>query len=81
MAKQIIELGQAEDQYRDLLDETYPMIQFGQLSYTPSQVLYALDEVAYDLGFDDYVDSLANDGIYVEGLTDDLIEDEEDEDN
>lgn len=46
-----------ESEYDDMLDECTPMVQIGTLEYSPSQVLKAVDEVAYELGFGEYVDS------------------------
>jgi hypothetical protein len=47
-----------EEQYDDLLDEVYEVIKFGTLEYSPSQVLKAVDPVAYRLGMNDYEDSM-----------------------
>ena len=50
-----------ESEYDDMLDECTPMIVIGVLEYSPSQVLKAVDEVAYELGFSEYVDSRRED--------------------
>lgn len=50
-----------ESEYDDMLDECTPMVQIGTLEYSPSQVLKAVDEVAYEMGFGDYVDSRRED--------------------
>jgi len=50
-----------ESEYDDMLDDCYPTIYIGSLSYQPSQVLRAVDEVAYDMGFGEYVDSRRED--------------------
>ena len=50
-----------ESEYDDMLDECTPMVQIGTLEYSPSQVLKAVDEVAYELGFGEYVDSRRED--------------------
>jgi hypothetical protein len=50
-----------ESEYDDMLDECTPMIVIGTLEYSPSQVLKAVDEVAYELGFSEYVDSRRED--------------------
>jgi hypothetical protein len=60
---------EAMNQYDDALD-CGDMIRIGSLEYLPSQVLRAVDPVAYNEGFADYVDSLAGDGVYVEGYAD-----------
>ncbi len=50
-----------ESEYDDMLDECTPIVQIGTLEYSPSQVLKAVDEVAYELGFSEYVDSRRED--------------------
>jgi hypothetical protein len=47
-----------EEEYDDLLDDIYEVIKFGTLEYPPSQVLKAVDPVAYRLGMIDYEDSM-----------------------
>lgn len=76
---QIITEDAALEMYDDLLDCDGP-VQIGTLSYNASYVLRKVDQIAYDCGFQDYLDALAQDGIYVEGFTDDQIEVEESED-
>lgn len=51
-----------EELYRDLLDEIYEPIKFGELEYCPSQVLEAVDETAFRMGCNDNADSLVEDG-------------------
>lgn len=36
-----------EEQFDELLDETNPMVRIGTLEYSPSQVLKAVDPIAY----------------------------------
>jgi hypothetical protein len=66
------------NQYDDALD-CGDMVRIGALEYPPSQVLRAVDPVSYNEGFSDYVDSLAGDGVYVEGYTDSEMDEDEDE--
>lgn len=72
-----------EDAYDEMLDECYPDYEIGDLSYTASQVLKEVDPVAYDIGRDEYVDSLSRD--YTDGdLVDmypglEVIEDEDED--
>ena len=47
-----------EEEYDDLLDEVYEVIKFGTLEYSPSQVLKAVDPIAYRVGMNDYEDSM-----------------------
>jgi hypothetical protein len=55
-----------EELYRDLLDECYPPIKFGELEYSPSQVLEAVDPVAFRMGVGEYADSEVEDGRLIE---------------
>lgn len=50
-----------EELYRDLLDEIYEPIKFGELEYCPSQVLEAVDPTAFRMGCNDNADSLMED--------------------
>lgn len=43
--------------YDDFLDEVCDEIKIGNLSYSASQVLKAVDPVAYEIGFDEYLDN------------------------
>lgn len=56
---------QAFQQFEDILDDA-PMIEVMGMSFYPSRVLHELDPIAYRLGFDDYIDSLIQDGCEVE---------------
>ena len=44
--------------YDEMLDETNPEIVIGSLRYSPSQVLEAVDPIAYDIGFQEYLSFL-----------------------
>ena len=46
----------------------------------PSRVLEEMDPVAFQEGFADYVDAISEDGMLVEGYTDDQEEDDMDAD-
>jgi len=52
--------------YRDLLDEIYDPIKFGELEYSPSMVLESVDRVAFEMGCDEYADSELDDGRLIE---------------
>lgn len=54
-----------EELYRDLLDEIYEPIKFGELEYSPSHVLESVDPTAFRIGCNDYADSLMEDGALV----------------
>ncbi len=55
-----------KEMYKDLLDEIYEPIKFNELEYSPSQVLQAVDPVAFNMGADEYADSLVEDGCLIE---------------
>jgi hypothetical protein len=77
MRQQLITEDQAMDLYEDMLNECYRRVEFGNLSYAPSTVLREVDPTAFRCGFNDYVDSLTEDGIFVEGLTDSEMDSDE----
>lgn len=52
-----IDRDKHEEEYRDLIDESGPVIVAG-LKFTASRILEELDPVAYRCGLNDYVDSL-----------------------
>ena len=70
MRQLLITEDQAMDEYEDLLNDCYRRVEFGNLSYAPATVLREVDPTAFRCGFNDYVDSLSEDGVFVEGLTD-----------
>lgn len=72
----VITEDQALEMYDDLLDDDGP-VRIGNLTYSASHVLREVDPVAYRCGFNDYVDFLTEDDIFVEGLTS-VDEDEDD---
>ena len=49
-------LDEQYENYDNFLDDIYSEIKLGFVSYSPSQVLKAVDPVAYELGFQDYLD-------------------------
>ena len=67
-----------EKMFDEMLDECYPLVEFGLLSYTPSDVLRSTDPVAYRCGFSDWLDSQLFDAILFEH-SDGSIHDEEEE--
>lgn len=52
--------------YRDLLDEIYEPVRFGELEYSPSTVLEAVDSVAFRMGCNEYADGEVQDGRLIE---------------
>ena len=75
MEYQVITYAQAEDQYRDYINEATPEIKILGMSYTPSRILEEVDPIAYGVVFDEYANHLWEDGTAIEGYNDDdLIE-------
>lgn len=55
-----------EELYRDLLDECYEPVKFGDLEYSPSHVLESVDPIAFRMGVNEYADSEVADGRLIE---------------
>lgn len=62
---------EAKEMYETMIEETCPMVEIGNLSYSPAQVLELVDPIAFNEGLSDYIDSLIEDGEVVEGFNDD----------
>ena len=43
----------AEEKFREMLDERYPVLQIGYLTFSPSRVLEELDPMAFACGVTD----------------------------
>ncbi|MBU6454380.1 MAG: hypothetical protein KGS72_21610 [Cyanobacteria bacterium REEB67] len=58
-----------EELYRDLLDEIYEPVRFGDLEYSPATVLESVDPTAFRMGANEYADSEMEDSrlIYLNG--------------
>tara|TARA_R100001082_G_C4234642_1_gene104720 strand:- start:98 stop:325 length:228 start_codon:yes stop_codon:yes gene_type:complete len=52
------------DSYNNMIDDCSPMVRIGNLEYMPSEVLKRVDPIAYRCGLNDYLDSLAQDGLF-----------------
>ena len=76
--QQVISERMAEEMYDEMLDDCEGPVTLCGMTYSASQVLREVDPVAYRCGFNDYVDSLTHDDIFVEGLTDSEMEPEDD---
>lgn len=46
--------------YNEFIDESNDEVQIGGLTYSPSEVLKAVDETAYDTGYNDWIDEEIN---------------------
>jgi hypothetical protein len=75
MRYEIISLGEAEDRFKDYIDEASPEVNILGLIYTPSRVLYDVDPIAWRTIFDEFANHLWEDRIVIEGYNDDGIDD------
>lgn len=69
----LITYAQAEDQYRDYINEATPEIKILGMSYTPSRVLQEVDPIAYSTIFDEFTNHLYEDGTAVMDWNDERI--------
>ena len=53
-----------EDCYDDMLDECHDTIELCGIKYAPSNVLYQVDRIAYDMGLKEYRDWIISEAIY-----------------
>ena len=65
----LITEAEALEMYEEMLDDCEGLVELCGMTYSASYVLREVDPVAYRCGFNDYVDSLTDDDIFVEGLT------------
>lgn len=81
MKPTIIRLGDAEDMFKDYLDDVYEPYTLGFGTFYPSQILQDCDPIAYRMGLGEFMDNLVeSSNMYVESYNDNEIpEDEEDE--
>lgn len=75
MAKEFMSWADVEDGFRDALD-CGDMVKIGSLEYLPSQVLEAVDPIAFRIGVSEYADMLAED-YAVEGVNEEEAEEDE----
>ena len=50
-------MEEAYERFDDMLDESGPVVIAG-LEFSPSDILREMDPIAYDTGFNDYMDSM-----------------------
>ena len=48
--------GTIEDMFDEMLDEAYPVVKIGELTFYPSQILKQCDPIAYRIGVSEYED-------------------------
>lgn len=63
-----------ESLYDQMLDDCYVGINVCGYDYLPSEVLKAVDKVAYDVGLSEYISSLLEDGQCIENEDGDICE-------
>ena len=59
--------SEAYERYDNMLDDCYPLAQVCGFEYSASYALKELDPIAYRVEFSDYISSLEEDNIQVEG--------------
>ena len=47
-----------EEQYDELLNEIYPEVTFGYLTFSPAEIIKTLDPIAYRVGLADFESEL-----------------------
>tara|TARA_Y100000004_G_C8829596_1_gene375561 strand:+ start:294 stop:521 length:228 start_codon:yes stop_codon:yes gene_type:complete len=52
------------DAYNNKIDDCNPMVRIDNCIFMPSEVLRKVDPIAYDCGLKDWLDSLAQDGLF-----------------
>lgn len=77
VAKEFMSWSEVEEGFRDALD-CGDMVRIGSLEYLPSQVLEAVDPIAFRIGVSEYADMLAED-YAVEGVNEEEAEDDDEE--
>ena len=70
-----LENGEDYESYDNMLDECSDIIKIGSLEYYPSNVLKSIDEIAYNIGYYEYIDNEITD---LKSQIDDLKEEIED---
>ena len=65
----LITEAEARNMFEEMLDDCEGPVELCGMTYSASHVLREVDPTAYRCGFNDYVDSLTDDDIFVEGLT------------
>jgi hypothetical protein len=50
---------QLEQSFDELMDEIYPVVKFGELTFYPSNILKTCDPIAYQISVSEHEDYLA----------------------
>ena len=74
MNYEVIPIYQAEEMYRQMLDDVYPMVNACDHEYSPSYAIELLDPIVYRASMLDYYDRIYRDlQIAVKDYTDELL--------
>ena len=66
-----VTLEEANEAFNELLDDIYPVFEFGGATYYPSQILEAVDPQHYEIALDEHLSYMAEEmGQFVKGVTD-----------
>lgn len=65
------------DMYEESLDECLPVVTIGLLEYLPSVVLKAVDAIAYDMGFAEWLEGQLQSGNMFEHTDGNYYDDDE----
>jgi hypothetical protein len=69
--------SELHERYDDLIDEISGDVQIGNLTYQASRVLKTVDPIAYNVGFNEWLDNETYEGIITEDEPEDDNEDDE----
>lgn len=61
-------MSEAIEAYEQMLNDVFPVVEFGGLTWDPADVMREMDPIAYRSGFFDWADS---EGIETDDLEDD----------
>jgi hypothetical protein len=66
-----VSLEEATESFEEMLDELYPVWEFGGVNYSPADILKSVDPTHYEIAFDEHLSYMAEQlGHFVKGATD-----------
>lgn len=65
MDKTHADIDEVYEWFLDFLDDACEPLIIGNLTYNPSEAFKAVDPIAFEVAFQDYVESVRQDGILV----------------
>ena len=60
MTREVLTETELRNQYDEMLDECYPIVKIGYLEFYPSNILWKMDNIAYECGLSEYYDSICD---------------------